>query len=445
MRASKRGVVLDVSAFHRARTCDSARVEPRVVHATARILAACLTGTRPLDQEIARGLKEAKGLDDEMRGAVVRVIGRALAHRGLYTRALTLLPFEARREGLVLAALVDMGEKVPLPREDRLALADALSRARTGLSDDERVLLESPVPAWLHARLRNAYGDDAARALALVCATPPPLTVRANTLVSDREALRASLAGEGISSMPTALSPVGLTLAERVPIRRTAAFKEGALEVQDEGSQLIALATGAGPGMVVVDACAGAGGKTLALAALMQNKGTLYAFDINTRRLDDAGDRARRAGVHNIRTHALDDAGRRAQKRLFGTCDVVLVDAPCSGSGTLRRSPDIGWKLSEGDVPRLTTTQREILDQTAPLVKPGGRLIYATCSLLPDENTMVIDAFLGTHPEFTRAPLAFSEETRVALSSSSEGDAITLLPHVHGTDGFFVCAMERRR
>jgi 16S rRNA (cytosine967-C5)-methyltransferase len=419
-------------------------VEPRVVHVTARILAACLAGTRPLDLEIARGLKEAKGLDESARGAVVRTVGRALARRGIYARALALLPFEARREGLVLITLVDMGERVPLPREDREALAQALSRARENLDDDTRITLETPVPAWLHARFRKAYGDEAARALAEVCATPPPLTVRVNTLIGDRESVQAALAHEGLSSTVTALSPLGLTLVERVPVRHTKAFQSGAFEVQDEGSQLIALAAGAKPGMVVVDACAGAGGKTLALAARMENRGTLYAFDTHSGRLDALQERARRAGVHNIRTHVLDDVGRRAQKRLSGTCDVVLIDAPCSGSGTLRRAPDIGFKLAEGDVSRLTTTQREILSHAAPLVKPGGRLVYATCSLLPDENGAVVEAFLAAHPAFARAPLAFSEETYAALSST-HAEEITLLPHAHGTDGFYVCALERAR
>jgi len=406
------------------------------VHLAARVVDASAQKGRTLDGEIARAFRAAKGLDDAARAELLAVVDRAIKRRALYARALSLLPFDARKEGVVLCALVDGAHASPLPTEDVRALREALARARE-LDDDARAALESPAPAWLRARLSSSMGEARAREIVRAFGRAAPLTLRANSQKGTRAALAERLLHDGIASRPCARAPHGLVVDERVPVRRTRAFQEGLFEVQDEGSQLVAIAAGARPGAVVVDACAGAGGKTLALADDMENTGTLYAFDTHAGRLSSLRERARRADVHNIRVHALDDAGRRAQKRLAGSCDVVLVDAPCSGSGTLRRAPDLGAKLDERDVARLTHTQDAILDACAPLVAPGGRLVYATCSLLDDENGARAARFLSAHADFVAAPLAggfFDDRT-----------SFTLAPDVDETDGFFVAAFERRR
>jgi 16S rRNA (cytosine967-C5)-methyltransferase len=277
-------------------------------------------------------------------------------------------------------------------------------------------------------------------ALALSSTAAPPQSLRVNTLKTTRAALLATLQREGIVARASAVSPVGVVVVERSNVFRTAAFREGLFEVQDEGSQLIALLAGARPGMRVVDGCAGAGGKTLALAAPMETKGTLVALDVHGGRLQALRERAARAGVHNVRVHDLDEE-KKARKRLKGQCDVVVVDAPCSGSGVLRRNPDTGWRLGAGDVARLQSLQRELLAAHAPLVKPGGVLVYATCSLLDDETGAVVAGFLGGAPSFSLAPAR--QRLADAGVDVDVGDVLALDPVRHGTDGFFAAVLAR--
>ena len=256
------------------------------------------------------------------------------------------------------------------------------------------------LPRWIAERFVAELGLAEAEALAAVLNERAPLTVRANLLKGDREALRARLAAEGTSATLTPYSPWGLTLDGHQNAFALQSFKDGAFEIQDEGSQLIALACGARPGMTVVDACAGAGGKTLALAAEMRNKGTLWALDSDADRLDEARRRARRAGVDNLRTRAI-AAGDEAAAQLAdlrGRADVVLVDAPCSGLGTLRRKPDARWRLSPADPERFAALQRELVARFATLLKPGGRLVYATCAISRVENEGVAAAAVAALP-----------------------------------------------
>jgi 16S rRNA (cytosine967-C5)-methyltransferase len=296
------------------------------------------------------------------------------------------------------------------------------------------------LPDWLCERLVALGGE----ALALSSTAAPPQTLRVNTLKATRLELLKTLAEQGVEANPCRFSPVGVTVTRRTNIFRTAAWKAGLFEVQDEGSQLVALVAGATAGQRVVDGCAGAGGKTLALAAAMQNKGTLIALDVHSGRLKALQERTAKAGVHNVRVHDL-EADKKARKRLRDQCDVVLVDAPCSGSGVLRRNPDTGWRLVEDDVKRLCGVQGDLLDRYARLVKPGGVLVYATCSLLNDENAAVVDAFVAAHPDFSRL------STRKRLASvgvdvdglDGPGDDLVLDPVRHGTDGFFAAVLQR--
>jgi 16S rRNA (cytosine967-C5)-methyltransferase len=311
----------------------------------------------------------------------------------------------------------------------------------------ERLAVEQSLPRWIAERFLAELGPDEARSLARALNARGPLTVRANLLKATRDELRARLAAERAGSEPTRFSPWGLTLDGHANAFGTRAFQDGLFEIQDEGSQLVALACGARPGEKVVDACAGAGGKSLALAMEMHNKGSLFALDSDEGRLAEARRRARRAGVHNLRSRAI-AVGPEAAAQLAdleGQADRVLVDAPCSGLGALRRRPDARWRLSPGDPDRFAAAQRELLTRFARLVRPGGRLVYATCALGRTENEEVADFVGSTMPGLAPMPLAKALGEELAAELGAEGHRLTLLPHRHGTDGFFIAAFERAR
>ncbi|HET8723047.1 MAG TPA: RsmB/NOP family class I SAM-dependent RNA methyltransferase [Anaeromyxobacteraceae bacterium] len=337
--------------------------------------------------------------------------------------------------------------RLGLPRGTLDALQGGAARIQAISDPAVRLAVEGSLPAWLARRLTAELGDEGARAFAAAANQRAPLTVRSNLLRGTREALRDRLAAEGVESTPTPLSPWGLVLDGHANAFGLDAFRAGLFEVQDEGSQLIALACGARPGMRVVDACAGAGGKSLALAAEMRNKGVLVALDVDAGRLEEARRRARRAGVDNLRTREIPAAGEEADRALRdeeGKADVVLVDAPCSGLGTLRRKPDVRWRLAEGDPERFAALQRELVARFARLVKPGGRLVYATCSVARAEDEEVAEA-VPSLTGLVPAPLEGALGAERARAAGAAGNALRLWPHVHGTDGFFLAAFTRPR
>ncbi|WP_051361944.1 RsmB/NOP family class I SAM-dependent RNA methyltransferase [Solimonas soli] len=309
-----------------------------------------------------------------------------------------------------------------------LAACDA-----TRLSDAERLNVPAPVwAAWL-----AQYGEAEAAALALALNREAPVDLRVNTLKATRDDAIAALAAEGIAAAPTPHATTGLRLARRVALQNTRAWKDGWIEPQDEGSQLLAALVAARAGECVVDYCAGAGGKTLALGAAMRNAGELWALDVAPARLARLDPRARRAGLREIRTQALPATDWHARYR--ERCDAVLVDAPCSGTGTWRRNPEL--RLRPLDLDTLAAQQRRILEAAAPLVKPGGRLLYSTCSVLAAENEAVVEAFLREHPHFEPQPAG----ERLALPALACGEPwLRLLPQRHGTDGFFAACLRRR-
>ena len=229
-----------------------------------------------------------------------------------------------------------------------------------------------------------------------------------------------------------------------MPLSGLTAFKDGLFEVQDEGSQIAALLAGARPGMRVVDFCAGAGGKTLALAAGMANRGKLVACDVSARRLERAARRLRRAGVSNVERRALTSERDKWVKRHAGGFDRVFVDAPCLGTGTWRRNPDAKWRSCPEDLAELVERQQQILRSAARLVRPGGRLVYATCSLLREEDEAQAEAFLAATPDFTLLPAARAWNETIGGASPGGEDYLLLTPARHGTDGFFVALFERR-
>jgi 16S rRNA (cytosine967-C5)-methyltransferase len=298
------------------------------------------------------------------------------------------------------------------------------------------------VPQWLLPHLERVFDEDLAREMAALNASAP-IDLRVNLLKADRDRAWQALAAEGIAVVPTALSPVGLRLAKRAPLSRLAAFRDGLVEVQDEGSQIAALLADARPGMRVVDFCAGAGGKTLALAAGMANRGKLVACDVAAYRLERAGRRLRRAGVANVERRVLASEHDKWVKRHAQGFDRVFVDAPCLGTGTWRRNPDAKWRMQARDLAELRPRQQNILASAARLVRPGGRLVYVTCSLLREENEEQAEAFLAGHPDFAIVPVRHAWAQTIGGNAPAAGDYLRLTPARHGTDGFFVAIFAR--
>ncbi len=298
------------------------------------------------------------------------------------------------------------------------------------------------VPPWLEHQLRNLFGPRL-EAEAAALGVEAPLDLRVNTLKATRPQAIEALAASGIAAEPTPLSPIGLRVHGRPPLAALPAFRDGLVEVQDEGSQLVALLAGARPGMRVVDFCAGAGGKTLAMAAAMRNKGHIVACDVLRGRVDRAAVRLKRAGVHNVERRGLSTERDPWVKRHAQGFERVLVDAPCSGVGTWRRNPDAKWRFGKDDLGAMIDLQRRILDSAARLVQPGGRLIYATCSLLPSENAAQVTAFMARHPQFALRPVAAVWSETIGGACPSTDRSLQLTPAAHGTDGFFVAVLER--
>jgi 16S rRNA (cytosine967-C5)-methyltransferase len=301
------------------------------------------------------------------------------------------------------------------------------------------------LPEWLVEPLRAQVGDEF-DALATALLQPAGLDLRVNAFKVKREAAQQALAAEGIMAEPTPYSPLGLRVAGKPALNRTEVFTRGEVEVQDEGSQLLALLTEAKRGEMVVDFCAGAGGKTLALGAMMRNTGRLYAFDVSAHRLAALKPRLARSGLSNVYPAGIAHERDDRIKRLAGKIDRVLVDAPCSGLGTLRRNPDLKWRQSAQAVEELTAKQRAILDSAARLVKSGGQLVYATCSLLTSENEAIARAFSEAHADFEpldAAEVLERQKVEQAAALCTDGH-LRLWPHRHGTDGFFAAVWRRR-
>ena len=351
----------------------------------------------------------------------------------------------------------EAGGGATMRRLTLLGMADAVGLdSMGGLTEDEiawveRILLidrkvmhkssRSNMPKWLFDKLVEQMGEEETLALADGMNQPAPLDLRVNAMKGTREEVAAGLAEAPIRSTPTPYSPLGLRVLQKPALQNLPLFKSGHIEVQDEGSQILSAIVGAKRGEMVVDFCAGAGGKTLALGATMRNTGRLYAFDVSEKRLAKLKPRLARSGLSNV--HPVQIAHERDAKikRLAGKIDRVLVDAPCSGLGTLRRNPDVKWRQQPSAIGELQVKQAAILDGAARLLKGGGRLVYATCSFLDDENDFIAKQFLDGHPDFELVPMSkVLAEQKIELDM---GDYLKLLPHKHQTDGFFAAVFER--
>ena len=329
--------------------------------------------------------------------------------------------------------------------EDGRALR-ALHKERRKIDSFEptrRLSLSASLPEPLAERWIAEFGAEA-EAAAAAMNERAPLTARVNTLKSTRDEVLSQLRAAGVDSRSTPLSPLGIQLETRINAFSLPPFKEGNFELQDEGSQLLGMLVDAPP-KLVVDACAGAGGKTLQLAAQMKNRGELFALDISEARMRDLKKRARRAGAFNVRTRIIPTAAEEARgaiSDLAGRADRVLVDVPCSGTGSLRRNPDARYRITAEDLKMQTRRQKELLALFADLVRPGGRLIYGTCSVLREENESVIESFLSARPDFALRPASVALGEDLAGKVTREG-FLRVAPHTHGTDGFFGAVLQR--
>jgi len=353
-------------------------------------------------------------------------------------------------EGLGIAdvgAMFDGGRYRPAPLDEGEVSALRQMEGHSLPHPQQPDWVRLNVQEWVAPHLREAYGDAWGREIAALD-TPPPVDLRVNRLKATVDQARAALAREGIETEPMRYAPNGLRLTRRLSVVSGEAFQNGLVEIQDEGSQLVATLVDGQPGMQVADYCAGAGGKTLAIAAGMNNKGRVVAMDVYESRLDRSAQRLRRAGAHNVERRTIDADSRKWLKRQAGAFDRVLVDAPCTGTGTWRRNPDGRWTLRPEDLAELVPKQAAILDAAARLVKPGGGLVYATCSVLPDENERQIEAFLERHPEYEI--VAVGDVWRDAVGSEAPGDIangpyMRLSPLKNGTDGFFAATLVRKQ
>lgn len=366
--------------------------------------------------------------------------GRKEIVSAMARQELKLLVYEARN-GIPVEALRADARRLS-GRDLDLELATFEYAGLSGREGIDREAMRISFPTWLFQRFVDSHGEKDAVALATAMNTRAPMCVRTNTVKGTRDELRSHLAEERVVAQPTRLSPVGLTLETRVNAFGLTAFREGLFEVMDEGSQLVAEAVAPPPRSRVVDACAGAGGKTLALAAMLANQGRILALDTNGKKLEELRRRARRAGISNLSAREVNGPVLPAEAKL-GAWDRVLVDAPCSGLGTLRRNPEARWRLTPNQVDAYPSDQLALLIAYAPLVAVGGRLIYATCSVLREENDAVVERFLVERPDFVVMPL---KEIWGKARAAELGDEtfLRLLPHVHDTDGFFAAVLRRK-
>jgi len=412
------------------------RVRPFHIEVAANLVSEIFKGKAPADALINQVFRENRQMGRRDRSIVAETVYDVLRHRRVLE---WLMGTEATPRALVLVSLLRQGlldaglrehyaELIPYSVDERMTEKPTLPLA-----------VSLSLPDWLVEKWQQELGDEETRALATALNKAAPVDLRVNTLKTDRESLRAQLAAEGYQAKPTPYSPLGLRLNDRSPLFSLQSFKDGLFEIQDEGSQLIGLATGVKPGMRVLDLCAGAGGKTLQMAAMMNNKGSIVACDASPRRLSQLKPRLARAGVSNIQILPIAHENDAKLTCLRGSFDVVLVDAPCSGTGTLRRNPDIKWR--EIDLEQLYHIQTSLLEAAGRLVAPGGRVIYATCSLLQQENADIVKAFLTKHADFAAMPLSLPESIRPRAQEAPV--MLQLYPHRHGTDGFFMACLQR--
>jgi 16S rRNA (cytosine967-C5)-methyltransferase len=430
----------NATAFH----ASASRITSLVVDSLTAALAVILKFDGPSDVLLSRFFRLHPALGQRDRGLIAEAVFFAL--RRYATLGWMMQPAHPARAAR-FAALVTLARQHGLDAVDQRALrgdANAVKQALTIDLSQAPTSVQAELPHWLFVEIERQYEDAAPLMDAL--RQSAPLDLRVNSIKASRAEVLEELAAHHVGAAPTPYSPDAIRLASKPALTNWPAYREGRIEVQDEGSQLIARLLQPRRGQMVVDFCAGAGGKTLALGALMRSSGRLYAFDVNEKRLAGLGPRLKRSGLSNVHPVVIRNESDIRVKRLNGKCDRVLVDAPCSGSGTLRRNPDLKWRFSESELARVNDVQHSVLRAAARLLKPGGRLVYATCSLLARENQQVVDAFLAEHPEYELIPVAtvLRAQSIDVEHAARFAPYFVMLPHLHGTDGFFAAIFERR-
>ena len=415
------------------------KINSLLLAAAEEALGRVLTMTQPADAVLSGYFRAHRELGQHDRAFIAETVFGVLRrrygleyHTGAATPRRLLLAWLNRVQGVSLRQLEPL-----LGRDD--ALWAAALKATPELASPLYVAAE--LPPWLVAMLAAEMPEGEILALGRALAQPAPLDLRVNALLTTREKVLRQLIIEGINAQPTPHAPLGIRIDGNPALSRNPLFTSGRIEVQDEGSQLLCYLLAPKRREMVVDFCAGAGGKTLALGVLMQSQGRLYAFDVSEARLNKFKPRLKRSGLSNVHPQLLASENDLKVKRLAGKIDRVLVDAPCSGFGTLRRNPDLKWRQSEAGIAELAAKQRAILTAAAALLKPGGRLVYATCSFLRAENQDIVAAFLAAHPHFSLVPAnEVLKQQHIALDT---GEFLQLYPHRHGCDGFFAAVMAR--
>ena len=436
LQGRARALALEIAAEARAEWGYASEIIARSFRAHRELA----SGDRRRISETVYGLIR---MDRRLDAILEELAGRELRELGPVARdELKLLVYEVR-EGLPLeAAQADAKRLLDSADLARAAGDEAGLGKRAGL---EREAVRLSYPSWMLETFTNDLGPAGGTALAEAMNTRAPMALRVNTTRISREALAARLAEEHVIARPTPLAPAGLVLETRVNAFGLTAFQEGLFEVMDEGSQVVAELVAPPPGGRVVDACAGAGGKTLAIGASMDGKGRLLALDTDGKKLEELRRRARRAGLTNVTARPVTAEGTTLPTEARpGGWDRVLVDAPCSGTGTLRRNPEARWRLTADVVRAFPPRQLALLVTYAPLVAVGGRLIYATCSVVDAENEGVVSRFVAERDDFVRVPV---KEVWGKERAATVGDGLTLrlAPHTHDTDGFFAAVLRRVR
>lgn len=417
------------------------RFSRTLLDAASAALAAIQPLTFPADSTLSRFFRDHPKIGQQDRATIAESCYAVLRHG----RLLAALVGDVPPRKLVLAVWVAFRGANLRELESFLKQAelDWLGAIKAAARAPQSFEVECDLPDWLLERLRAQMPDEAVLALAKGLLEPAPLDLRVNLLKLSRDDALKRLVDDGMDAKPTRYSPAGLRLAGRPALNRHPLFLDGSIEVQDEGSQLVCQLVAPRRGEMVADFCAGAGGKTLALGALMHSSGRLYAFDVSHSRLEKLSPRLKRSGLSNVHPQRIEGERDSRVRRLAGKLDRVLTDVPCSGLGTLRRNPDLKWRQKPGDVAEMQVKQLAILSGAAALVKAGGRLVYATCSILHEENGGVVEQFLAANPGFVL--VSADDVLAAARIPLATGTYMTLAPHIHRTDGFFAAVLERSK
>jgi 16S rRNA (cytosine967-C5)-methyltransferase len=417
------------------------RLTPAHLETASAALRAVLPLEHPADSILRRFFRENPKLGVNDRAFIAETVFGILRHRFFLERVIDI----ATPRSLLLGYLakfygMNLRELTPLVSE---ADAKWIVQLKAIKLESQPLAVQAEFPDWLIEKLHAFMEEREILDLGTSMQEPAPLDLRVNTLLASREEVLAQLKRDGIEGNVTPHSPVGIRLSGKPSINRNELFTAGKVEVQDESSQLLGYLLAPRRRDMVVDFCAGAGGKCLMLGALMRSQGRIYAFDTSEKRLNNLKPRLKRSGLSNLYPQLIVNENDLKVKRLAGKIDRVLVDAPCSGLGTLRRNPDLKWRQSSHSIEELKRKQAAILASAANLLKPGGRLVYATCSFLPEENQEIVENFLAAHPRFTLMGCAeLLAQQKIPLDT---GVFLQLSPRLHHTDGFFAAALEMAR